>query len=211
MTGFDDPDLQLAPVQEFVTAVDRVLTDYPMIVLEIVAVAELGDQLGTVRWDCAPPDSEGGARSISLDRRAAQQPQAPTRSSRPSAPPQDATADTEETSEPTQPDIYTATLRAFGRAFDAAGGGVAHRRAQRVLISEYLNTQPRPRPALSEVVRGYREWRAELSGNATEPVGFDVHEALGVAFAEGVQHGEEAGIQARLLYAVLVAAAARLG
>lgn len=211
VTGFDDPDLQLAPVQEFVTAVDRVLTDYPMIVLEIVAVAELGGQLGTVRWAGAPPDSEGGARSISLDRRAAQQPQAPARSSRPSAHPQDATADTEETGATTQPDIFTATLRAFGRAFDAAGGGLAHRRAQRVLISEFLSAQPRPRPALSELVRGYREWRAVLAGHATEPGGFDVHEALGVAFAEGVQHGEDAGIQARLLYAVLVAAAARLG
>ncbi|MEV0109730.1 hypothetical protein AB0H42_25800 [Nocardia sp. NPDC050799] len=211
VTGFDAPDLQLAPVQEFVTAVDRVLTDYPMIVLEIVAVAELEDQLGTVRWAGAPPDSEGGARSITLDRRAAQQPQAPARSSRPPAGPQDATADTGETGATTQPDIYTATLRAFGRAFDAAGGGVAHRRAQRVLISEYLNTLPRPRPALSELVRGYREWRAELSGNATEPSEFDVAEALGVAFAEVVRHGEKAGIQARLLHAVLVAAAARLG
>ncbi|MGV9636632.1 hypothetical protein ACWDO0_20850 [Nocardia rhamnosiphila] len=209
VTGFDDPDLQLAPVQEFVTAVDRVLTDYPMIVLEIVAVAELEDQLGTVRWAGAPPDSEGGARSITLDRRAAQQPQAPARSSRPPAHPQDATADTEKTGATPQPDIYTATLRAFGRAFDAAGGGVAHRRAQRVLISEYLNTQPRPRPALSEMVRGYREWRAELAGHATEPGGFDVAEALGVGFAEVVQHGEKAGIQARLLHAVLVAAAAR--
>jgi hypothetical protein len=38
-----------------------------------------------------------------------------------------------------------------------------------------------------------------------------VDEALGVAFAEVVQHGEKAGIQARLLHAVLVAAAIRLG
>lgn len=210
VTGFDDPDLQLAPVQEFVTAVDRVLTDYPMIMLEIVAVAELEDQLGTVRWAGAPPDSEGGARSITLDRRTAQQPQAPARSSGPAARPQDPGADTEETGATTQPDIYTATLRAFGRAFDAAGGGVAHRRAQRVLISEYLNTQPRPRPSLPEMVRGYREWRAELAGNA-EPGGFDVDEALGVAFAEVVRHGEKAGIQARLLHAVLVAAATRPG
>lgn len=211
VTGFDAPDLQLAPVQEFVTAMDRVLTDYPMIVLETVAIAELDDELGTVRWAGAPPDSEGGARSITLDLRAAQQPQPPARSPQTPAHPQDASADTEESGETTQPDIYTATLRAFGRAFDAAGDGVAHRRAQRVLISEYLSTQPRPRPALSEVVRGYREWRAELSGNATEPSEFDVAEALGVAFAEVVQHGEKAGIQARLLHAVLVAAATRGG
>ncbi|MGW1740508.1 hypothetical protein ACWCPQ_17050 [Nocardia sp. NPDC001965] len=211
VTGFDAPDLQLAPVHEFVSAVDRVLTDYPMIVLETVAVAEVEDELGPVRWVGAQPDSGSAARSITLDRRASQQPQPPDRSSRPPAPPQDDTADTEETVETTQPDIYTSTLRAFGRAFDAAGGGVAHRRAQRILISEYLDTQPRPRPALSEIVRGYREWRAELSGDATERGGFDVDEALGVAFAEVVRHGENAGIPARLLYAVLVAAAIRPG
>lgn len=209
VTGFDDPDLQLAPVQEFVIAVDRVLTDYPMIALEIVAVAELEDEFATVRWAGAPPDSEGGARSITLDRGAAQQPQEPTQPSQPPAPPQDTAADTGESGDTAQPGIYAATLRAFGRAFDAAGGGVAARQAQRVLISEYLDAQPRPRPALSELVRGYREWRADLSGNAVEPGGFDVAEALGVAFAEVVRHGEQAGIQARLLYAVLIAAAIR--
>ncbi|MFD4404327.1 hypothetical protein ACFWPH_16375 [Nocardia sp. NPDC058499] len=214
VTGFDAPGLQLAPVQEFVTAVDRVLTDYPMIVLEIVAVAELADELGTVRWAGAPPDIEGGARSITLDRHAAQQPQEPAQPAQAPAHPQDADpdpdADIEGAGETVPPGIYAATLRAFGRAFDAAGSGVAHRRAQRVLISEYLNNQPRPRAALSELVRGYREWRAELSANATEPSDFDVAEALGVAFAEVVQHGEKAGIQARLLHAVLVAAASRL-
>lgn len=210
VTGFEDPDLQLAPVQEFVTAVDRVLTDYPMIVLELVAIAESGDELGTVRWDCSSPDIEGAVRSITLDRHAAQQPQEPARPSKEPAPPRGA-PDTAESGVPAQPDIYTATLRAFGRALDAAGGGVAGRRAQRVLISEYLDSRPRPRPALSEVVRGYREWRAELSGNGSERDRFEVDVALGVAFAEVVKHGEKAGIQARLLHAVLVAAATRLG
>ncbi|WP_280448048.1 hypothetical protein [Nocardia cyriacigeorgica] len=119
------------------------------------------------------------------------------------------TAPTGEPGAAAPPEIYAATLRAFGRAFDAAGGGLARRQAQRVLIAEYLSTLPRPRPALSEVVRGYRDWRAELGGTVTAPAEFDVDEALGVAFAEVVQHGEKAGIQARLLHAILVAAASR--
>ncbi len=209
VTGFDTPGLQLAPVQEFVTAVDRVLTDYPMIVLEIVAVAELGDGLGTVWWDRAAPDIEDGARSMTLDRYAAQQPRQPARPSPAPAHTQVTTADTEESGAPAPPDISTATLRAFGRAFDAAGGGLARRQAQRVLIAEYLSTLPRPRPALSEVVLGYRGWRAELTGGVTAPAEFDVDEALGIAFAEVVQRGEQAGIQARLLHAILVAAASR--
>ncbi|MBF6412195.1 hypothetical protein [Nocardia cyriacigeorgica] len=192
------------------TAVDRVLTDYPMIVLEIVAVAELGDELGTVWWDRAAPDIEDGARSITLDRYAAQQPREPARPSPVPAHARVATAHSGESGTPAPPEIYAATLRAFGRAFDAAGGGLARRQAQRVLIAEYLNTLPRPRPALAEVVRGYRGWRAELGGTVAAPAEFDVDEALGVAFAEVVQHGEKAGIQARLLHAILVAAASRL-
>ncbi|WP_156090840.1 hypothetical protein [Nocardia cyriacigeorgica] len=218
VTGFDTPDLRLAPVQEFVTAVDRVLTDYPMIVLEIVAVAELGDEFGTVRWDCAPPDTADdarsttadGARSITLDRAAAQRPPEPAQPAPAPADSQAAAADrTGESSVSAPAEIYAATLRAFGRAFDAAGGGRARRQAQRALIAEYLGALPRPRPALAEVVRGYRAWRAELTAGVAAQPEFDVDEALGIAFAEVVQHGEKAGIQARLLHAILVAAAAR--
>lgn len=194
VTGFDTPGLRLPPVQEFVAALDRVLTDYPMITLDIVAVAELADD-GPVRWSCETRGVQGDTRSITLDRRAAQQPEAPAEAAEP-----DGTA---------SPDIYPATLRAFGRALDAAGGGAARRQLQRVLIAEYLSSQPRPRPVLAEVVRGYREWRAELAGSPTIAGGFDLDEALGVAFAAVVQSGAEAGIQARLIHAVLVAAAAR--
>ncbi|WP_280232019.1 hypothetical protein [Nocardia cyriacigeorgica] len=249
VAGFDTPDLRLAPVQEFVTAVDRVLTDYPMIVLEIVAVAELGDELGAVRWDCAPPDTADGARSttaddarsttaddarsttaddarsttaddarsttaddarsITLDRAAAQRPPEPAQPAPAPADSQAAVDRTGESSVSAPAEIYAATLRAFGRAFDAAGGGRARRQAQRALIAEYLGALPRPRPALAEVVRGYRAWRAELTAGVAAQPEFDVDEALGIAFAEVVQHGEKAGIQARLLHAILVAAAAR--
>ncbi|MGI5223088.1 hypothetical protein [Nocardia sp. CA-290969] len=194
VTGFDTPGLRLPPVQEFVTALDRVLTGYPMITLDIVAVAELADD-GPVGWSCETRGVQGDTRSITLDRRAAQQVAAPTRAA--------------ETDGTASADIYPATLRAFGRALDAAGGGVARRQVQRVLIAEYLDTQPRPRPALAEVVRGYREWRAELAGSPRIAGDFDLDEALGVAFAAVVQNGAEAGIQARLIHAVLVAAATR--
>lgn len=197
VAGFDSPGLQLAAVQDFVTAVDRVLTDYPMIALDIVAVAELDDEFGIVRWSCEPPDDRDGTTSMTLDRRTAQT--------------STATGRTTESDEPTPPDIYPATLRAFGRALDAAGGGVARRQAQRALIAEYLHTQAPLDSTLAAVVRGYRDWRAELAGNATAPGEFDVDEALGIAFATVVQHGETAGIQARLLHAVLVAAASRPG
>lgn len=194
VTGFDTPGLQLPPVRDFLAAVDRVLTDYPMIRLNSVAVAELDGERGTVRWSREPGD-EGAISSMTLDLRTAREPAAdPT---------------TEPGGEPARSEIYPATLRELGRALDDAGGGAARKQAQRVLIGEYLRRDPRPDRTLAEVVSGYRDWRAGLAGKPTAPGEFDVGHALGIAFAEVVQHGAEAGIQARLLHAVLVAAASR--
>ncbi|MEV5651092.1 hypothetical protein AB0L57_22810 [Nocardia sp. NPDC052254] len=196
VAGFDTPGLRLPAVRDFVAAVDRVLTDYPMVALDVVEVAEFDGAPGTVRWSCAPRGVQGPTRSMTLDRRAAQEPEATT----PTA---------ESDGEPAQPGIHPATLREFGRALDAAGGGVASKQAQRVLIAEYLRPQPHPARTLGEVVSGYRDWRAALTGTTSAPGEFDVSEALGIAFAEVVEHGADAGIQARLLHAVLVAAASR--
>ncbi|MFE9322296.1 hypothetical protein ACIHDR_43615 [Nocardia sp. NPDC052278] len=195
VAGFDTPGLQVSVVREFVAAVDRVLTEYPVIVLDVVAVAELGAESGVVRWSSEPRDSRGAARSITLDQRTAQE---PTK-----------VAGTPETD--TGLGIYAATLREFGRALDDASGGVARRRAQRVLLAEYLRREPGRHRTLAEVVRGYQHWRAALTGDATGPGGFDVSRAFGAAFSEVVLRGNEAGIQAKTLHAVLVDAASRPG
>ncbi|AHH22136.1 hypothetical protein NONO_c73810 [Nocardia nova SH22a] len=149
-------------------AVDRGLTNYPVIGLDTVAVAELGGELGMVRWS-REPGADGATGSTTLDRHTAQEPAA--------------------AGPPTEP------------------GGVARKQAQRVLIAEYLRRQPDG--TLAEVVSDYRDWRAGLAGNTSAPGEFDVGEVLGIAFAEVVQHGAAAGIQARLLHAVPIAAAAR--
>ncbi|MFI7667515.1 hypothetical protein [Nocardia sp. NPDC049526] len=194
VTGFDTPGLQVSAVREFVAAVDRVLTDYPAIVLDVVAVAELGAESGLVRWSAEPRESRGAARSITLDQRTAQEPREVT------------AADTD-----AEPSIYAATLGEFGRALDGAGGGLARRQAQRVLLAEYLRREPGGHRTLAEVVRGYQRWRAELTGNATAQGGFDVSRAFGAAFADVVLRGNDAGVQAKTLHAVLVAAASRPG
>lgn len=190
VVGFDTPGLQVSAVREFVAAVDRVLTDYPVIVLDVVAVAGLGAESGMVRWSSEPRGPTGAARSITLDQRTAQEPRNVTG---------------------TEPDIYAATLREFGPALDGAGGGLARRRAQRVLVAEYLRLEPGRHRTLAEVVRGYQHWRAELTGDITAAGGFDVSRAFGVAFAEVVLRGNEASSQAKTLHAVLVDAAARPG
>ncbi|WP_433520921.1 hypothetical protein ACQPZ2_26470 [Nocardia pseudovaccinii] len=195
VAGFDTPGLQLQVVREFVAAVDRVLTDYPMIDLDVVAVAELDAESEPVRWRLEPRDSQGtgAGRSITLDQRTAQEPRR-------------ATGTAESAAESGELEIYVATLREFGRALDFAGGGLARRQAQRVLIAEYLRLEAGRNSTLAEVVSGYRRWRAELAGDAGE---FDVSRALGAAFADVVVRGDEASVQARVLHAVLVDATSR--
>ncbi|WP_040775488.1 hypothetical protein [Nocardia pneumoniae] len=198
VAGFDTPGLQVPVMRAFVAAVDRVLTDYPVIALDVVAVAELDAESRPVWWSPEPRDTRGtgAGRSITLDQRTAQEPRRPT-------------ATSESDAESAEPEIYLATLRAFGRALDFAGGGLAGRQAQRVLIAEYLRLEAGRTSTLAEVVSGYRRWRAELTGDAADAGGFDGSRAVGAAFADVVLRGDEASIQARALHAVLVDATSR--
>ncbi|WP_174189096.1 hypothetical protein [Nocardia barduliensis] len=197
VTGFDTPGLQVPVVREFVAAVDRVLTDYPALALDVVAVAELAAGSGPVWWSHEPRDARGAGagRLITLDQRTALESGS-------------ANATAEPDVRPAELDIYLATLREFGRALDFAGGGLARKQAQRVLIAEYLRREAGPNSTLAEVVSGYRRWRAELTGDAGE---FEVSRALGAAFADVVLRGDEASSQARALHAVLVDATSRRG
>ncbi|WP_063051329.1 hypothetical protein [Nocardia arthritidis] len=196
VTGFDTPGLQVPVVRGFVAAVDRVLTDYPVIALDVVAVAEFDAESGPVWWSPEPRDTRGtgAGRSITLDQRTAQECRR-------------ATGTAESDAEAAEPEIYLSTLREFGRALDFVGGGLARRQAQRVLIAEYLRLEAGRTSTLAAVVSGYRRWRAELAGDAEE---FDASRALGVALADVVVRGDEASRQARALHAVLVDAASRL-
>lgn len=196
VVGFDTPGLQVPVVREFVAAVDRVLTDYPAIALDVVAVAELDAESKPVRWSPGPRDTRGAGRSITLDQRTAQESRR-------------AAGRAESDAESAELDIYLATLREFGRALDVAGGGLARRQAQRLLIAEYLRLEAGRTSTLAEVVSGYRRWRAELTGDAADAGGFDVSRAIGAAFADVVLRGDEASIQARALHAVLVDATSR--
>ncbi|MEU6191961.1 hypothetical protein [Nocardia sp. NPDC047038] len=193
VVGFDLPGLQETPVREFAAAVDRVLTDYPAIVLDVVAVAELGDDAASVRWGYEPRDS-AAARSITLDRRVACE---PSRGA--------VTLESEAGSD--DPAVYAATVRELGLALNSAGGGVARRTAQHTLIAEYMRVMAGRYTTLAELLHGYRRWRAGLTGATGEAGGFDAHRALGAAFADVVLHSESASAPAKALHAALVDAA----
>ncbi|WP_280360786.1 hypothetical protein [Nocardia wallacei] len=176
VVGFDLPDLRETPVRQFAAAVDRVLTEYPAVELDVVAVAELDDEAGGVRWRSEAGDS-AAVRSITLDRRVA--------------------------CDPDDQAVYAATVRELGLALNSAGGDVARRTAQRVLIVEYMRVAAGRYTTLAELLRGYRDWRAEIGGES----GFDARRALGAAFAEVVLHRDRAGAPAKALHAALVGAA----
>ncbi|WP_280370260.1 WXG100 family type VII secretion target [Nocardia wallacei] len=189
VTGFDLPGLEDTAVREFAAAIDRVLTDYPAVVLDRVAVTDLGGGDGPpVRWERESRDDRAPAvRSITLDQSVAGA----------SAPP--------------GLRVYAATVRELASALDSAGAGVVGRRVQRILIAEYLRRAAGRYTSLGEVVRGYRRWRAELNELFGDADDFDIRRALGYAFADVVLHGVRASAQAQVLHAALVAAASPPG
>lgn len=193
VVGFDLPDLDEVPVREFAAAVDRVLTDYPMIVVDVVAVGDLGAGGGPVCWRRESRKS-GTVRSIVLDERTAVVSSGP-------ATERDSVAVSERSR------LYADTVRAFGAALDDAGGGVARVRAQRVLIAEYMRGVAGRYTTLAELVRGYRQWRAGLVGAVSEIGRFEIGRALGAGFAEVVLRGGQACAPARALHTLLVDAA----
>ncbi|GAB2712867.1 WXG100 family type VII secretion target [Nocardia thraciensis] len=193
VVGFDLPGLQESPVRQFAAAIDRVLTDYPAIELDIVAVAELDDVAEGVRWRSEPGDF-ATVRSITLDQRVA-------RESSDSAGTPETGADADE------PAVYAATVGELGLALNGVGGDVARRTAQHTLITQYMRMAAGRYTTLAELLRGYRRWRAEWSGADTGGTGFDPCRALSAAFAEVVLRGGGASPQARVLYTALVDAA----
>lgn len=193
VVGFDLPDLQELPVREFVAAVDRVLTDYPMIVVDVVAVADVGTDTSPVCWR-RETSKPGAARSITLDQRTACASSGPATEA-------DSAVETERSR------LYADTVRAFGPALDHAGGGAARAGGQRALIAEYMRGVAGRYTTLAQLLGGYRQWRAELIGATTETGRFDMGRALGAGFAEVVLRGSQASAPARTLHTLLVDAA----
>lgn len=196
VVGFDMPGLNVSVVREFAAAVDRVLTDYPMIELDVVGIADVEGDPGCVRWspDRRGEPGTGPVRSIILDKRTA------CESSQGAATSDSATG-------PEDLGIYVATVGELGRALDHVGGSRVCRRAQRVLIAEYMRLEGLRHSTIGEVVRGYQRWRSGLPGTAVGRGGFDATRAVSDAFADVVLHGDEASAPAKALHAALLDAA----
>ncbi|GAB2687290.1 hypothetical protein GCM10027089_05330 [Nocardia thraciensis] len=203
VVGFDLPGLDEAVVREFAAAIDRVLTDYPAIELDVVAVAELDDVAEGVCWRSEERDF-AIVRSVTLDLRVARESSGVAAGSGFVVEPE-AVETVAGGSDGLV--VYGATVRELGLALDFAGGGVVARDAQHILIAEYMRVVAGRYTTLAELLRGYRRWRAEWSGADAGEIGFDPCRALSAAFAEVVLRGVGASPQARVLYTALVDAA----
>ncbi|MFG1792755.1 hypothetical protein [Nocardia sp. NPDC049149] len=201
--GFDAPGLDETVLREFVTAVDTVLTDYPVLELRRVTL----DQLAPSEVVRAQRQRTDDARrpfawSITLNRDLATEPRriadivsadmrsgstVPGAAERP---------------------VYAMTLRELGAALDVSGNRLARRMAQRGLIAEYLhgNTDYR-RTTLGAVVHGYKRWRDQLCGHSFDRGRFDPPKALAWAFTDVVANGPRATEPAEVLHGLVVDAA----
>lgn len=202
VVGFDNRDLDETVVGEVFTAIDDVLTRYPVITVRDI---ELGDVPGGELVRVASRRPEPGAGSalsewtVTVDEEAVTNPDGlaevlrnPHRSEATVA---GARARV----------VYEATVREFGRAIDRAGDLKARGRAQRTLIAEYLGADTEYRKMrLTRVVAGYRRWRDQLSGGSFDKGVFDPAAALVDAFTEVMLNGDKAVEPAKTLCRLLI-------
>ncbi|MFE9319706.1 hypothetical protein ACIHDR_08455 [Nocardia sp. NPDC052278] len=204
VSGFEATDLDATVVAEFLAATDDVLTRHRVIDVRAIAIAAVAEG-GVV---CVGRTEAGDADSwsVTLDGASAADPRRLDEILRDRRRPGAAVAQAD-----TRP-VYAATVREFGRAFDLAGGGQSRRRAQRILIEEYLRGDRGYRDAgLARVVAGYKRWRDQLSGASFDKGRFDAGEALADAFTDVMLNGDKATEPAKTLCGLLTDTAAARG
>ncbi len=199
VSGLDTPEIDAGHVLEYLTAVDDVLTKFPVIALRYVGITPFGVR-AIARVERRVTGVEETVSTWQADLNAtllvdvARLAEAIRAANRPGS----VVAQSD-----TRP-VYTATVREFGRAFDLAGAGQARARAQRALIAEYLRDGGYRRVGLARVVHGYMRWRDQLSGSSFDKGRFDAPAALADAFTDVMLNGESASEPAQTLCQLLV-------
>ncbi|WP_280355013.1 hypothetical protein [Nocardia otitidiscaviarum] len=156
LAGFETSGITEPTVHEIAAALDETLGKFPFLELDGLAIAELSGGVSRVRYEYA----EGPGAWIVLDRAAVGDPAGlPARVGTPSR-----SGDLSRVFA-AQP-MYATIVADLGRVAAAAAGPRTSRLVQRTLISEYHRLSgPWDRgDTLAAVTRGYRRWRAQLSG-----------------------------------------------
>lgn len=203
IAGFEDSGVSRRTVDEIAAAVDGILGRYPFIKPAGIEITELRD--GTVSRVVSNRASDDTADAvtggwISLDRVAVANPgllaervEAAVRAGERVAGP------------PEQP-MYATIVRDLGRVLEATAGPHVRQSAQRSLLMEYRRISgPWDRgDTLAAIVRGYREWRAQLVRACFSGDRFDPRAAVVESFTEVELRGESACGPAKVLHRLAI-------
>ncbi|WP_459548031.1 WXG100 family type VII secretion target [Nocardia sp. X0981] len=205
LSGFETSGIGLATVVQIAAAIDDIAGKYPLPELGALEIADLAPgEVSAVRWDEPRAGAAAESARIVLRRNDFADPEtiaaglrAATRSGR-IAPGSDLRP------------VYATLVHDLGRVLAEAAGEPTRRLAEQALITEYHRISgPWHRgDTLASVVRGYRRWRAELSGACFTKGRLDSRAALADGFAEVELRGADACGPAKVLHR-LVAERAR--
>lgn len=199
LIGFESSGIGEHTVHEIAAAVDDIVGKYPFAELAGIEIAVLPKgRISQVRREsAAKPGTATGW--ISLQRRAIANPEyiadkvrAATRSARivPGA---------------EERPVYSTVVRDLGRLLEERAGPTTRRLVQQALITEYRRISgPWDGDTLASVVRGYRQWRAQLSRGCFTRDRLNPRAALIEGFTEVELRAQEARGPAKVLHRLLV-------
>lgn len=199
LTGFETSGISAHTMDQIAAAFDHVLGRYPFLPVGGVEIGELRrPAISKVHWT-RPPDTPPVARiglrggSFADPASIAEEVLAAARSARiaPAA---------------GERPVYATIVGALGRVMADTAGAPARRLAQQSLITEYHRVSGpwTPDDTLTSVVRGYRQWRAQLSGACFRRGRLHPRAALVDAFTEVELLGEQACGPAKALHRLMV-------
>ncbi|MFR9773761.1 hypothetical protein [Nocardia sp. SC052] len=203
--GFDCAGISEAAVRELAAAVDHILTTYPFLKLGGIEITDLGDKavsrVTMGRANAESAESEPNPPPwILLDRHAARNgivlaEKISTAQRLASVPPNFGNRP-----------LYSVVVAEFGQIMVTVAGPGPLQQAQRFLITEYrrISGPWDGDETLARVVRGYRQWRAQLTGTSGPADAFHPRAALVSAFTEVEVLGEAACGPAKVLHRLLV-------
>lgn len=197
LSGFETSGIGLPAVVQIAAAIDDIAGRYPLTRLGALEIAELPPgEVSAVRWDEPRAGSVAVPARIVLRRADFAAPEAiaeglraATRAGR-IAPGSDLRP------------VYATLVHDLGRLLVEAAGESTRRLAEQALITEYhrISGPWHGGDTLASVVRGYRRWRAELSGACFVEGRLDPRAALADGFAEVELRGEDACGPAKVLH-----------
>ncbi|MFD8244092.1 hypothetical protein [Nocardia sp. NPDC059691] len=203
IAGFEDSGVSKPTVDEISAAVDGILGKYPFIRPAGIEITDLRD--GTVSRVVPNRASDDTADAVTggwilLDRVAAANPVLLAEKVEAAA------GSGERVAGSADRPMYSTIVRDLGRILEAASGRHVRQSAQRSLLMEYRRISgPWDRgDTLAAIVRGYREWRAQLIRACFCGDLFDPRAAVVEAFTEVELRGSRACGPAKVLHRLVI-------